>query len=317
MNYERFFAFHNSAARIYVSAALLFVVLTILTAVIPAIEANATPPSNRVKPYTPLAEEGRALYIGEGCGYCHTQQVRPLPGDKIFGPPSLAGDYAYDKPMIAGTERTGPDLSNVGARQPNDTWHLIHLWNPRAVVPNSVMPSYSWYFVIKDHADPGDTVVPVPTGYGPSGKVVVATHQAMALVAYLKSLNRTGPAPAQQALGGGALSTGESEQLGAKVYAANCATCHQTTGRGVAGVFPPLDGDPIVAATDASAMVSTVLHGTQNRVIGGVKYPGQMPAFKNVLTPAEIAAVTTFVRESWRNHAPDVTTEQVIKEASK
>lgn len=315
MNYDRFFAFHDSAARIYVSAAALFIGLSILTAVLPAIEANDTGPSDRVKPYSALALEGRALYIGEGCGYCHTQLVRPLPGDKIFGPPSLPGDYAYDQPMIAGTERTGPDLMNVGARQPNDTWHLIHLWDPRAVVPNSVMPSYSWYFVVKDHAAPGDTVVPVPPGYGVNGKVVVATHQALALVAYLKSLNRTGPAPAQQALGAGALSTGEAEQLGAKVYAANCATCHQTTGRGVTGVFPPLDGDPIVNATDPSAMIATVLHGTQHRAIGGASYPGQMPAFKNVLTPAEIAAVATFVRESWSNHAPHVTTELVLKEA--
>jgi cytochrome c oxidase cbb3-type subunit 2 len=310
--YEKFFAFHNSAARVYGGAAGLFLVLSTVIAIVPALQAASTPPSDRVKPYSAAAAKGRQHYIAEGCAYCHTQQVRPVPGDKLFGPPSVAGDYAYDQPHLLGTERTGPDLSNVGVRQPNDTWHLIHLWNPRAVVKESVMPSYPWYFTVKDKLEAGETQVQLPPGEAPAGKVVVAKQEALELVAYLKELKRTGASGGQQALGAGALNQGSAQQAGAKVFAANCASCHQTGGGGVPGVFPKLDGDPLVTAQDPMPLLSTILDGVQGREIGGVKYAGQMPAFKDVLTPAEVAAVATFIREAWSNKAPAVTTEQVI-----
>ena len=98
------------------------------------------------------AARGRALYLVEGCGFCHTQFVRDLPMDRPYGRPALAEDYALEDPPLLGTQRTGPDLSNVAARQPSDTWHLLHLYNPRIVVPQSVMPGYPWYFEIKDGA---------------------------------------------------------------------------------------------------------------------------------------------------------------------
>jgi cytochrome c oxidase cbb3-type subunit 2 len=310
--YERFFAFHNSAGRVYWSAGGLFLVLSTIIAIVPALQAARTPPSDRVKPYSEAGLRGRAHYIAEGCAYCHTQQVRPVPGDKIYGPPSVAGDYAYDTPHLLGTERTGPDLSNVGVRQPNDTWHLIHLWNPRAVVKESVMPSYPWYFEVKNQAGPGETVVQLPPGEAPAGKVVVAKHEALELVAYLKELKRVGSSGSQQALGAGALNQGAAQEVGAKVFAANCASCHQASGGGLPGVFPKLDGDALVAAQDPGPLLDTILNGAQGREVAGVKYSGQMPAFKDVLTPAEVAAVTTFIRESWGNKAPAVTTEQVI-----
>jgi cytochrome c oxidase cbb3-type subunit 2 len=103
----------------------------------------------------------------------------------------VAGDYANEDPPLPGTERTGPDLSNVAARQPSDTWDLLHLYNPRAVVPQSVMPGFPWYFEEKAAAAPGDLVVPVPPRFvSAQGHVIVARPEARALVAYLLSLRQ-------------------------------------------------------------------------------------------------------------------------------
>jgi cytochrome c oxidase cbb3-type subunit 2 len=96
---------------------------------------------------------------------------------------------------MLGTERTGPDLADVGTRQPSDAWHLIHLYDPRAVVPQSVMPAYRWYFVEKAQAEPGDVVAPVPADHAPRGKVIVAGPEAKALVRYLLSLKQAKGSP--------------------------------------------------------------------------------------------------------------------------
>jgi len=110
--------------------------------------------------------------------------------DEPFGRPSAAGDYVYQTPELLGTERTGPDLSNIGNRQASQVWHLMHLYNPRSVVRASVMPSYSWYFEARDQAGPQDVVVPVPAELAPLRKVVVAKPEALALVTYLLSLKQ-------------------------------------------------------------------------------------------------------------------------------
>ena len=96
---------------------------------------------------------------------------------------------------MLGTERTGPDLADVGTRQPSEAWHLIHLYDPRAVVPQSVMPAYRWYFVEKAQAGPGDVVVPVPAGWAPRGKVIVAAPDGRVLVRYLLSLKQAKVSP--------------------------------------------------------------------------------------------------------------------------
>ena len=88
--------------------------------------------------------------------------------------------------------RTGPDLLNIGARQPSVDWHLTHLYNPRAVMPGSIMPSYPFLFEVKDAAGPDDTVVKLPPDYAVDG-VVVARQDALDLVQYLLELDRTYP----------------------------------------------------------------------------------------------------------------------------
>jgi cytochrome c oxidase cbb3-type subunit 2 len=97
-----------------------------------------------VVPYTALEVEGRDVYIREGCYNCHSQMVRPLRSEtERYGHYSVAGESVYDHPFQFGSKRTGPDLARVGGRYTN-SWHRIHLINPRDVVPESNMPGFAW-----------------------------------------------------------------------------------------------------------------------------------------------------------------------------
>ena len=94
--------------------------------------------------YTPLEIAGRNIYIREGCYACHSQMIRTLRDEvERYGPYSLAVESKYDHPMLWGSKRTGPDLARLGTKY-SDEWHVTHLNNPRDVVPQSVMPHYSW-----------------------------------------------------------------------------------------------------------------------------------------------------------------------------
>jgi cytochrome c oxidase cbb3-type subunit 2 len=96
--------------------------------------------------YTPLERVGRSVYIREGCWYCHSQYVRPVAGEDLrWGPISEAGEYAFDRPHLFSTRRIGPDLTRVGLKY-GDDWHYAHHWDPRLVVPDSIMPSFKWLY---------------------------------------------------------------------------------------------------------------------------------------------------------------------------
>lgn len=103
--------------------------------------------------YTPLELAGRNIYIREGCYACHSQMIRTLRDEvERYGHYSLAVESQYDHPMLWGSKRTGPDLARIGEKY-SDAWHVRHLYNPRDVVPESVMPSYTWLdkeLVLKD-----------------------------------------------------------------------------------------------------------------------------------------------------------------------
>jgi cytochrome c oxidase cbb3-type subunit 2 len=87
---------------------------------------------------------GRDIYIREGCYVCHSQMIRPMRDEvERYGHYSLAAESMYDHPFQWGSKRTGPDLARVGGKY-SDTWHVDHLMNPEAVVPESVMPKYSF-----------------------------------------------------------------------------------------------------------------------------------------------------------------------------
>jgi len=175
---------------IVLASTVVYGILAVLMGVVPGIVLSNTPPTSGSRPYTPQEQRGRDVYVSEGCAYCHTQNVRPLKQDLVFGRPSIGGDYTYDTPELLSDHRNGPDLTNIGNRQPSETWQYIHLWNPRAVVQDSIMPRYTWLFTVKPKADPNDIAVPIPPAFGPSHGTIVATREAQDLVAYLKSLKQ-------------------------------------------------------------------------------------------------------------------------------
>ena len=97
-----------------------------------------------MRPYTPLEQAGRDIYIREGCYVCHSQMIRPFRDEvERYGHYSLAAESMYDHPFQWGSKRTGPDLARVGGRY-SDEWHVQHLKDPQSVVPQSIMPSYSF-----------------------------------------------------------------------------------------------------------------------------------------------------------------------------
>lgn len=97
-----------------------------------------------VRPYTPLEQAGRDIYVREGCYGCHSQMIRPLRDEvERYGHYSLAAESMYDHPFQWGSKRTGPDLARVGGKY-SDSWHVQHLTDPRSVVPESNMPPYKF-----------------------------------------------------------------------------------------------------------------------------------------------------------------------------
>ena len=130
---------------------IVLIVLTIsggfLAEVVPLFfHKEVNEPVEGLEPLSALELEGRDIYIREGCHVCHTQMVRPFRAEtERYGPYSVSGESVYEHPFLWGSKRTGPDLARVGGRY-SDEWHRAHLYNPRDVVPESIMPSYPWLF---------------------------------------------------------------------------------------------------------------------------------------------------------------------------
>jgi cytochrome c oxidase cbb3-type subunit II len=189
----------NSEIKLVAGAMVMLGLSTSALVVVPYLQVRDTPAAEGLKPYTSVQLRGREVYIANGCVYCHTQQPRAqgFAPDlaRGWGRATVAADYAYDRPHLLGTMRTGPDLMNVGVRQPSEQWHLGHLYQPRAYVPGSIMPSYPYLFAVKssDEVASDEVLVQLPPGQSPPGKVVVARQEALDLVRYLQSLDRSYP----------------------------------------------------------------------------------------------------------------------------
>jgi cytochrome c oxidase cbb3-type subunit 2 len=144
----------------------LLIVLTFLTVLVGgAIEIiplfwqkSTTTPIEGLKPYDAVRLVGRDVYIREGCYNCHSQMIRPFRAEtERYGHYSVGGESVYDHPFQWGSKRTGPDLARVGGRY-SDTWHMVHLNNPRDVVPESNMPAYPHLMTTKAAATVGSDV---------------------------------------------------------------------------------------------------------------------------------------------------------------
>lgn len=268
--------------------------------------------------YTAQEERGRAIYSREGCGYCHTQQVRFVAQDVArWGAPTQAWETRFDYPQLWGTRRIGPDLARESGVRSND-WQLTHLFNPRFVVADSVMPGYPWLFE-------GDARKPTADG--------------LSLVAYLQALGRPrhvsgyddAPAPASATLRGHesamtssglgarrqaiaaqarldgpvpsfALPTNPGDKAvalaaGKVAFAQNCVACHGATGAGVgpgaASLIPP--------PTDLSAARFTSQHLAD--VLWNGRYGTAMPAWRD-LDMSTLAALTVYVQSLHVTDAP-------------
>ncbi len=314
--------FHTNHRLLFGTVLAVFLGLSGIIAVGPALWVQTN--NHPLPGTTPLTDEeaaGLQVYLSEGCVYCHTQQVRPLAQDTtLYGRASAPGDYARlaptdlwrQTPSVLGTERTGPDLSSIGDRQPSDIWHHLHLYQPRAVVQVSMMPSFPWLYETKATAEEGDLVVPVPPPHAPAEGVIVAGPRARALVAYLLAL-RQAPLPGASGASDDAVGAASADQLGARVYGSVCASCHQANGQGVVGVYPPLVNDPVVVAPDPTRHIEIVLFGLAGSTISGVSYPTIMPGWAAQLSDDEVAAVVNHERRSWGHDAPPTTPGDVAR----
>lgn len=322
--------FFDNHKKLFGTALGLFIGLTIIVAISPAIEnqdKNAPLPGA-----VPLSEEayaGKMLFISEGCVACHTQQVRNVDMDKMWGSrPGIAADYAditrtdfwRNTATLMGTERTGPDLTNVGTRQSSLAWNLLHLYQPRAVVDKSIMPAYPWLFEIKNELTEGDVEVIVPDEFrkGITGKII-ATKKVLNLVAYLQSLKQTplpdGSTPPDFLYKKEEKTTTKTEGYsdlpdGQLLYTQNCASCHQPNGEGLKGAFPPLKGSSIVLGDDLELFVNIIMRGYDARPEYAVM---NAVGLDNNLTAEQVTAIMNHERTSWGNSAEPVSIEEVKK----
>ncbi|SFZ79237.1 cytochrome-c oxidase, cbb3-type subunit II [Chitinimonas taiwanensis] len=124
---------------------LMIISVAMLVEILPLMYSKSTTkPIPGVKPYDALQLAGRDVYLREGCYNCHSQMIRPFRSEtERYGHYSVAGESVYDHPFQWGSKRTGPDLARVGGRY-SDEWHVVHLNNPRDVVPESNMPAFPW-----------------------------------------------------------------------------------------------------------------------------------------------------------------------------
>ena len=205
-------------------AGLLFLFGSFTTlGVIPALQlhraiALTTPPGFHPR-LTAAERRGKQIYARDGCAYCHTEQVRFTQADEWrFGEPTQAWETQDEYPQMWGTRRIGPDLAREAGQRPQD-WQLVHLYNPRYTVPDSVMPGYRWLFL---------------------GGPDQPTQGALDLVAYLNSLGRAArqadpdPQPKPVLLISDDRGSDDLSGLteGKAVFAANCSGCHGADGRG-------------------------------------------------------------------------------------
>jgi cytochrome c oxidase cbb3-type subunit II len=319
--------FFNDHRKLFITAFGLFFFLTVCVAIMPAIRnQDDNQPLPNAARLSPEELAGKAVYVSHGCVACHTQQVRNLEMDKPFGSrPSVAADYAANTrtdlwrntATLMGTGRIGPDLTDIGKRQPSREWHLLHLFQPRAVVKESIMPAYPFLFEVKEQVALGDVEVSVPDEYRPAAGKIVATPEALQLVAYLQALKQAAladPAAAPAFLYkrdekiAGKPVGGGPELDGKALYATNCQSCHQANGEGLKGAFPPLNGSSIVLADDPQLLIDVILNGYDPRP----EFAAMPPVGKNSsLSPEEISAIINHERTSWGNTARKVPPAEV------
>ena len=302
---------------------------TLVTTFIPLFLPSTQPTSRYITPYSAIEIEGRDIYLREGCNNCHTQTVRPLRTEVArYGEYSKPEEFAYDRPFLWGSRRTGPDLARIGGKYP-DSWHYQHTAAPRSMFDRSNMPAYAWLAGRKlDTTWTRRKVSVLGYGYGREEvdrqidafrrRVVAAEYASAparanvtpeslrgditemdALVAYLQKVGADVKALQRKEMGlvGKAAAPDaknpyegnhEAGEEGRKLFDANCRSCHGEKGTG--GFGPNLaDKEWIFGRGDPDVFLS---------VAGG--RPGGMPGFEARLGRERIWKVIAYLREIGR-----------------
>jgi cytochrome c oxidase cbb3-type subunit 2 len=235
-----------------IAATVVILVGTIVTMFYPMMRDEMHPKMENLKSYTALQLAGKDIYQREGCNNCHTQTVRPLRTEVMrYGEYSKAGEFAYDRPFLWGSKRTGPDLARIGGKYP-DAWHYRHHEDPQSMYPKSNMPKYAF---LKNSRLDGDAIAAhmranaFPTS-AEEVKVLNDKTEMDALVAYLQVIGTSVKKREQRVVA--EVSTRPHEKnplagdpkaiaLGKKLYGEHCAFCHGENGAG--GIGPSLADD--------------------------------------------------------------------------
>jgi cytochrome c oxidase cbb3-type subunit 2 len=238
---------------------------------------------------------------------------------------SVAEDYLYDHPVQLGSLRAGPDLADEASRLPDANWQLVHLYAPRSLVEGSMMPPYRYLFEVrKIGRKPSPDALMLPPELAQAGREIVPTPEAKELAAYLLSLRVDVPLPDAPVTppGGGYESAGSESQAGPGedatfargrvVYGSLCGLCHGNDGLGKPGQVPPLAGSEWVNARGVQRLARIALAGINGKIQAeGKDWNLSMAAMGAALPDADLAAVLTFIRQSWGNQAGAVTADEV------
>jgi cytochrome c oxidase cbb3-type subunit 2 len=270
-------------------AAVVILIGTVVTMFYPMLTPSMHPKLDALKPYTALQLAGKDVYQQEGCNNCHTQTVRPLKTEVMrYGEYSKAGEFAYDRPFLWGSRRTGPDLARIGGKYP-DMWHLKHFENPPDFYPKSNMPAYGW--LAGRALDPASVAKRMDVNGFPYTdedlERLEGRSELDALVAYVQVIGTavakaapaappTAPAEDSNPLAGDL----EALEQGEKLYAEHCAMCHGDEAEGDIG--PGLED---YDADDAD-YYETVSAGVE----------GEMPGFGSQIDRRGIWSIISYLR---------------------
>ncbi|GAB4485104.1 MAG: hypothetical protein OHK006_10640 [Thermodesulfovibrionales bacterium] len=281
-----------------VVAFVVILVGTLVTMFIPMMTEQMHPKLENLKPFTPLQLAGRDIYQREGCNNCHTQTVRPLKTEVMrYGEYSKAGEFAYDRPFLWGSKRTGPDLARIGGKYP-DTWHYQHFENPKAFFAQSNMPVYGWMKNNPlDSRELESHMKAMHLPYTPEDlKAVEGKNELDALVAYMQVIGiAVAKKPAAPAAASGAAEeqnpfagNHQAAERGEDAYKKNCESCHGDDGKG--GIGPSLrDKEWLGKPGDISdgALFAIIANGTENG----------MPPYSGSMDKNGIWSIVTYIRE--------------------
>lgn len=248
-----------------------------------------------VKPYTPLQQEGRDIYMREGCNNCHSQTVRTLAADieryGYGGTNSKSGEFVYDRPHLWGSRRTGPDLARIGLKYPDPkgAWHKKHMENPQSVVPASNMPAYAFLNKPLDttYSEKKMKLLGFPYTQADLDEVKGKTEMD-AIIAYMRKLGTDIPVKKAAAAQASAVAAKNPftdvktvEEEAKAIYKQNCASCHGDKREGSLG--PALKG---------SAKTDTELYDVISK---GLEDNG-MPSFGSSLDEQKIWKLVTWIK---------------------